>query len=503
MYYAPHRLILLKKCIRVLKMAGHTKIGLIDFSRHNSGKMRYFARTLGQSLLGWTAGLIIVAASLTAGSAQAGEEFVDFEEFSGPNKLASAAPPLTVGSVTLSGGQLVTDVPALRKVNRSTVYGTANFCGGCQKTITIEFSEPVSNVSFRLMNGSLIQPWFEVYDDLGNSVSFKLGSYYNVNSNRLVTLPSSGIRRVVVGQANIVTKFWWEFYIDNLRYTVEEDQQYLVNFSAFVPHDNMPAAPTAFCLSKDSWQLPGLARLGKSPGGNARWARDEAFAPGKPGNGRPPFKFNDVSSETGDDELHGNRRKLYFAGDNRDFHPAAPSYRVRQLVTAITDETLDADGLKDDSVQNLAGEVRAFAGDALADGVIDETDEDGIADDCRLFHKAHLAETDLMNVAVARTGPQTVDIRFSGSLDSPLAGPAQVLGAIDWEFTLTLDNSVKPGRWTLSGAHDGFPAYEIYINGMPIYRHDPGPPPYGFASDVRKLLPPLDIEVVKTSGDLP
>ena len=484
-------------------MAGRIKIGICDFSQHNITHRRRIPDYLVRRLLSWTAGLIAIVAGLPGGPVQAAEEFVNFEEFSGPPTLSSVAAPLTVGDVTFSGGQLATNVPALRKVNRSTVYGTANYCSGCQPTITIEFSEPVSNISFRLMNGSLVQPWFEIYDDLGNLVKFRLGSYYTINSNKLVTLPSSGIRKIVVGQAYGVTHFWWQFYIDNLRYTVDEGQEYLINFSAFVPHDNMPAAPTAFCLSKDNWLPPGLARLGRSPGNNARWARDGGFAPGKPGNGRPPFKFDVNDPETGDDEPHGNRRELYFAGDNRGFHPAAPSYRVRQLVTVITDETLDADGLKNDSVQNLAGEVRAFAEDAMADGIIDTADEDGIADDCSLFHKAHLAETDLMDVAVTRTGPKTLDIRFSGTLDSPLAGPAQVLGAIDWDVTLTLDNSIEPGRWTLSGAHDGFPAYEIYINGMPIYQHDPGPPPYEFARDVRKLLPPLDIEIKTSSGDLP
>jgi hypothetical protein len=82
----------------------------------------------------------------------------------------------------------------------------------------------------------------------------------------------------------------------------------------------------------------------------------------------------------------------------------------------------------------------------MTDGIIDLADEDGIANDCSLFHKAHLAETDLMDVVVARTGPHSLDIRCSGTLDSPLAGPAQVLGAIDRGFTLSLDNSTEPGR---------------------------------------------------------
>lgn len=452
--------------------------------------------------------IVLAFASLTAGPAQAAEKLVDFEEFTGPRRLSAADPPLTVGEATFSGGQIVTDVTRLSNVNRTTVYGTSHICkaNGCQRAMTIEFSEPVSDVSFLLMNGRTAAPWFEIEYDAGRKAFFWLGAFYTGQSKRVITLPASGIRKITIGESDNVTSFWWRFYIDNLRYTVDGDQQYLVNFSAFVPHDNVPAGPTASCLSKPSlsdgkWQPPGLARLGRLPSGKARWARDNSFSPA---NGRPSrFGGGANSNANSDDGLEGNNRKLFFAGDNRDFHSAAPTYRLRQLVTVITDANVDANGIKDGSVRNLAREAKAFAEDAMADGIIDTADEDGISDDCRLFHRAHLAETDLMDVTVTRTGLKSLEIHFSGTLDSPMVGPAQVLGAIDWDFTLTLDDTVEPGAWTLSGAHDGFPAYEIYINGEQIYRHDPGPPPYDFAKNVRKLLPPLDVEVTRISGELP
>ena len=48
--------------------------------------------------------------------------------------------------------------------------------------------------------------------------------------------------------------------------------------------------------------------------------------------------------------------------------------------------------------------------------------------------------------------------------------------------------------------HDGFPAYELYVNGQTIYTYSPGPGPYGFG-DILKLFPPLDVSV-NSSGDL-
>lgn len=481
-------------------MTSHAKLDLFGFLRHGIGAARHFAACLARGLPTRIAALLVVAAPLAAGPAQGEEKLITFDEdgFVGPSSLTAKEAPFTIGEATFSGGQRVF-------YNNSTVYGTGenifkrSYCRGCERTLTILFSEPVSNISFWMKNGYGADANFKIWDDSGHGSTFKLGAYFKEGTQKFVTLPSSGITRIDIKQ--LTSPHFWTFYIDDLKYTVEDKvKKYLINFSAFVPHDNVPAGPTASCLFKgNSWQPPGLTRLGRSPSGNARWARGDGF---KPANGRPPPRFggNNQNAESG---LAGNSRKLYFAGDNRGFHPAAPTYRVRQLVTVILDETMDADGLLDGSVANLAGEARAFAADAMADGIIDAADEDGIADDCSLFHKAHLAETDLMDVAVTRTGPKTLDIRFSGTLDSPLAGPAQVLGAIDWEFTLTLDNTVEPGRWTLSGAHDGFPAYEIYINGTPVYQHDPGAPPYDFARDVRKLLPPLDIAVSGTSGDLP
>jgi len=480
-------------------MTSRLRIEFFSVLRHYIGGNRYVTDSPGPGFLTSLAVLLVVAAPLATGSAQAGEEFVNFEEFTGPPTLAAIEPALTIGNATFTGGQIATNVSRLGRKNGSTVYGTAHFCSGCKYTITIEFAQPVSNISFMLMNARRAIQWFEIRDDAGGIFKYRLGPHFVRTSSTQVTLPSSGIRKIVIGQVSGATAIWWQLYIDNLRFTVDESQQYLVNFSAFVPHDSVPAAPTAFCLYKRNWLPPGRERVGRPLTSNARWTRE---VDSTPAYDRPPVMVAGNGVDAADD-LKGNRRELYFAGDNRDFTPAATTYRVRQLVTVIPDETLDADGTKDGSIQNLAGEARAFAADAMADGIIDVADEDGIANDCRLFHKAHLAETDFMNVAVTRTGPQSLDIRFSGTLDSPLAGPAQVLGAIDWDFTLSLDNSTKPGRWTLSGAHDGFPAYEIYINETPVYLHDPGAPPYEFAKDVNKLLPPLDVEIAETSGDIP
>lgn len=43
--------------------------------------------------------------------------------------------------------------------------------------------------------------------------------------------------------------------------------------------------------------------------------------------------------------------------------------------------------------------------------------------------------------------------------------------AIDYTITITIDKAA--GTYSIQGSHDGYPAYEIYINGKRVYEHDP------------------------------
>jgi hypothetical protein len=492
-------------------MAGHTRLDSNRSKVDANGVKLKFAAQHPRRFAVWLAAAVLVAAPVAAGTAAGAENTVDFEEYVGPTDYRRAGRQTITEAARFSGGQILTDArriyydPIARaKANVTSIYAARN-----PVPLTIAFDEPASEISMQVMNRRA-DGLIEFTDDSGNSYRVFLNAYFRAGSVATITLPFSNVRKLTVRAPSHRFSFFerWDFAVDNVSFKTDGGE-YNVNFSAFVPHNNMPAGPTASCLSKgdvasDGCLPPGLGRRGWGPSSSAIWNRGGGFAPGN-GKGRGKGLLGRFPNSFGapDDELPGNNRKLYFAGDDRDFHPAAPSYRLRQLVTVIADEELDVDGLQDGSIQNLAGEVRAYAEDAMADGVIDEADEDGVAGDCRLFHRAHLTETDLMDVTVNRTGPHAVEIRFAGTLDSPLVGLAQVLGAIDWDFTLTLDDSVEPGVWTLSGAHDGFPAYEIYVNGATVYHHDPGAPPYDFANHIRKLLPPLDVEVMEISGDLP
>ena len=206
---------------------------------------------------------------------------------------------------------------------------------------------------------------------------------------------------------------------------------------------------------------------------------------------------------------HPLRRDLYYRGDTRSFDAMATSYRVRQKLTVIpdseTNQTVDAAGLKTGSIQNLIGQSRSYADDALLNnGTLDDGDNDDIEDDCVLFHKAATAtvtQSHGMVVTVNRINEHKVEVHLTGGPPNPLSVAAQLVATLDWDLTITIDTSGDKPHWTLEGAHDGFPAYEIYINDIEIDTYSPCTPPFTF-SDTRKLLWPLDISVSK-QGDLP
>lgn len=449
--------------------------------------------------------LLLMAGMIGARPALARQVMVDFEEVEGPAWFPNVGPiePYTGDGVTLSGGQVLTAVKNL-VANQTSVYASAAACSGCTRTITMEFAEPVSDLRFSLYNGTNFGLRYTVTDNTGRSVT-KLVARHGMLGQTVFPLPGGNIRRVTVTEP-LPGTFFHNFYIDNIQFEVP-DRNYTVSFDAFVPHDNVPGGPTARCNAGSRGGLPpGLLARGAPEGSRARWLREiSAPSPGRaeghgPGtamalSGIPrgvPFAFGEPTG----------LRRIYFAGDNRGFGPDASSYRLRQAVTVIPEASRDADGLSEGSVLNAAGELRAFAEDAMADGVIDAADEDGAANDCTLFQRAYRPETDAMSVTVTRTGPNTVAVRLAGTLDTPLAGPARVLGALDWDLTVTIEKRGEQAFYTVSGAHDGFPAWELYINGSPVYEMDPGPPPYRFGRDLRKLLPPLDTRVAVAESEL-
>jgi hypothetical protein len=192
--------------------------------------------------------------------------------------------------------------------------------------------------------------------------------------------------------------------------------------------------------------------------------------------------------------------QIYFAGDDRTFTPAAPAFRTRQMVTVIPAQAFDPDGLQEGSERHLVGETKAYAEDALEDGRLDAADDDAVLQDCHLLHERETAAPENMHITVSRIDAQTVSVRMVGGPGIPLVFGGSHAG-IDWDVTIAINTAGPKPVWGLVGGHDGFPAYELYVNGHAIYHYDPGPPPYG-VDELARLLLPLEVFVVR-AGELP
>ena len=114
-------------------------------------------------------------------------------------------------------------------------------------------------------------------------------------------------------------------------------------------------------------------------------------------------------------------QRLYFAGDNRSSFDPNGSFRARQLVTVVPDESASESGLAAGTMpKNEVGESKEYAQDALDNnGQLDSSDDDGVLGDCHLLDDEGTASNKDMHVAVSRLGPKKVSVHLYGSASNP------------------------------------------------------------------------------------
>lgn len=147
-------------------------------------------------------------------------------------------------------------------------------------------------------------------------------------------------------------------------------------------------------------------------------------------------------------------RQVYMHGDGADryFSPTSPAFRTRQLVTVVTEKSVDADGTKGSIPAPQVGESRSYASDALADGIIDAKDDDAVLGDCHLLHERATAGGTGLNLDVTRINEHKISVHMYGVAKHPLLKTAC---AINWDYTITLDTSGPTPLYSLKGEHDG------------------------------------------------
>lgn len=399
---------------------------------------------------------------------------VDFEDLTGLYKrftyVRGVADTREFGILKISDGQALTLVDNDGNENNVYAAGRRNWCYGCTWAITLDFDdtatvlkESVDQIVLKLTNphNSIREYWFTI-----NESSRVLYTVDQLATVEFALKPGDfGVKGFTTIKIHDRRLAW--FYIDDIQFDdgVVANKPSIISFRTFIPADNAPAAPNVSCVALPERAAGGMARA--------------------------PTVVRGVSSSPDSAE----RRALYVAGDGDN----PDSHRVFQSVAVIPDGDINAEGYIDTSIKNETADMDFYAGDALSGGkfsVLALADAEG--GDCHWYHQTHALASDTMAIEPARAASDLVSVRFSGSVDTPLAGKAGK-DALDWDVRVTLDTE---GEWTVSGAHDGFPAYAVYIDGVEVYASESGERTYSsYNADIRKQIRSMDVRA-EASGTL-
>jgi len=117
------------------------------------------------------------------------------------------------------------------------------------------------------------------------------------------------------------------------------------------------------------------------------------------------------------------------------------------------------------------GETKSFDPDTSVDGTGNLTAAalaDTTPGDPLMIARATAPKTEVWIESTIYLGPKKLAVKCRCEATNPLVTSAP---AISYTITITIDKTA--GTYSIEGSHDGFPAYEIYINGKRVYQHDP------------------------------
>lgn len=182
-----------------------------------------------------------------------------------------------------------------------------------------------------------------------------------------------------------------------------------------------------------------------------------------------------------------------FAGDNRNSGspPAATwnehgSHRTQQKLKLMPVQSEDANGLLDNAFGANAdgqgnndryvhiGESHEFEKtSSLSGGLLTATAwaDTVLGDSTLMVAKGTAAQSTVWVDSTTWLGPRKLSVLCRCNSGNPLVSGAPGIG-----YTLTIvadyTDPAAP-KYSISGSHDGFPAYEVYINGTRVHHYDP------------------------------
>jgi hypothetical protein len=184
---------------------------------------------------------------------------------------------------------------------------------------------------------------------------------------------------------------------------------------------------------------------------------------------------------------------------NGVFDSAARRFVMRQVVEVLAQR--EAVGVILEVVPKRARvkPTSEYALDALADGKLNRRDDDAIENDCRLLNRRAVPSASGLEVA-SEAVDDVVVIHLRGSVRNQLLPGSDA--SLDWELDVKLDFARTTPRYRVSGAHDGFPAIELYVDDELAYGYDPGPPACALEVDGLLLASYCGAQINRLGGGL-
>ncbi|MEM7352048.1 MAG: Ig-like domain-containing protein [Acidobacteriota bacterium] len=183
-------------------------------------------------------------------------------------------------------------------------------------------------------------------------------------------------------------------------------------------------------------------------------------------------------------DIAGFGKDLLVVGDDRGFDPNPPlseaatnGFRLERSVSVIPNAAgcnatpgCTSRGELAGTRNTKTGRSDNFAEDALDNapiGQITLADYDSQLHDCHLWDEFGHTTPSTNLLSVVRVDSDTVRIQSTMAARDPiiLASPD-----IDWNFSLTLNDD---GTYSVTGTHDCFPAFEVYVNDEWVWGYRP------------------------------
>ena len=157
-----------------------------------------------------------------------------------------------------------------------------------------------------------------------------------------------------------------------------------------------------------------------------------------------------------------------YHGDGRGFNPYTWNVRTHSEVMVLPSQ---GTGLSP-TIYNYTGLSKRYASDALNYSTGSLT-EDAVLHDCHYLDNQGWASTSDMHVDIFGQAP-SAGAHMYGSAQNPVAPLGFITPSIDWNFTVAV-SAANPSSPTYNVllTHDCYPAFELYINNIPVYTRMP------------------------------